>query len=54
MIFLIKKFATGSYQFNSDNIKYTTLQRSTLIEFLKDDVYTQHLRFAKTLKKFQN
>ena len=38
-------------QFNSDNIKYTTLQRSTLIEFLKDDVYTQHLRFGKNIKE---
>ena len=34
-------------QFNTDNVKYTTLQRSTLIGFLKDDVYTQHLRFGK-------
>ena len=31
--------------------KYTTLQRSTLIEFLKDDIYTQHLRFGKKLKE---
>ncbi len=38
-------------QFNSDKIKYTTLQRSTLIEFLKDDVYTQHLRFGKSIKE---
>ena len=34
-------------QFNTNKIQYTTLQRSTLIEFLKDDVYTQHLRFGK-------
>ena len=34
-------------QFNTDQNKYTTLQRSTLIEFLKDEVYTQHLRFGK-------
>ena len=32
-------------QFNTNKFQYTTLQRSTLIEFLKDDVYTQHLRF---------
>ena len=32
---------------NTKENKYTTLQRSTLIEFLKDDVYTQHLRFGK-------
>ncbi len=37
-------------QFNTENYKYTTLQRSTLIEFLKDDVYTQHLRFGKNIK----
>ena len=34
-------------QFNTTKNKYTTLQRSTLIEFLKDDIYTQHLRFGK-------
>ena len=38
-------------QFNTDKIKYTSLQRSTLIEFLKDDVYTQHLRFGKKMKE---
>ncbi len=38
-------------QFNTDNTKYTTLQRSTLIEFLKDDIYTQHLRFGKKIKE---
>ena len=38
-------------QFNTENYKYTTLQRSTLIEFLKDDVYTQHLRFGKNIKE---
>ena len=27
------------------------MQRSTLIEFLKDDVYTQHLRFGKKIKE---
>ena len=34
-------------QFNSKETKYTTLQRSTLIEFLKEDVYSQHLKFGK-------
>ena len=34
-------------QFNTTENKYTSLQRSTLIEFLKDDVYNQHLRFGK-------
>jgi len=38
-------------QFNSNNSKYTTLNRSTLIEFLKDDIYTQHLRFGKKIKE---
>ena len=37
--------------FNKGKNKYTTLQRSTLIEFLKDDIYTQHLRFGKKLKE---
>ena len=38
-------------QFNTKDSKYTTLQRSTLIEFLKDDIYTQHLRFGKRIKE---
>ncbi len=38
-------------QFNTKDNKYTTLQRSTLIEFLKDDIYTQHLRFGKRIKE---
>ncbi len=38
-------------QFNTSENKYTTLQRSTLIEFLKDDVYTQYLRFGKKIKE---
>ena len=38
-------------QFNTRENKYTTLQRSTLIEFLKDDIYTQHLRFGKRIKQ---
>ena len=37
-------------KFNSDHSKYTTLKRSTLIEFLKDEIYTQHLRFGKSIK----
>ncbi len=37
-------------QFNTLKNKYTTLQRSTLIEFLKDDIYTQHIRFGKRIK----
>ena len=38
-------------QFNSKESKYTTLQRSNLIEFLKDDIYNQHLRFGKRIKE---
>ncbi len=38
-------------KFNSNEAKYTTLQRSTLIEFLKEDIYTQHLRFGKKIKE---
>ena len=38
-------------QFNSNDNKYTTLQRSTLIEFLKDDIYTHHIRFGKRIKE---
>ncbi len=38
-------------QFNIEENNYTTLQRSTLIEFLKDAVYTQHLRFGKKIKE---
>ncbi len=38
-------------QFNTKENKYTTLQRSTLIEFLKDEIYTQHLRFGKRIKE---
>ncbi len=37
--------------FNLKDNKYTTLQRSTLIEFLKDDIYTQHIRFGKIIKE---
>ena len=38
-------------KFNSAEAKYTTLQRSTLVEFLKEDIYTQHLRFGKKIKE---
>ena len=38
-------------KFNNSTTKYTTLQRSTLIEYLKDDIYTQHLRFGKKIKE---
>jgi salicylate hydroxylase len=38
-------------KFNTSETKYTTLQRSTLIEHLKEDIYTQHLRFGKKIKE---
>ena len=38
-------------KFNNNETKYTTLQRSTLIEFLKEDIYKQHLRFKKKIKE---
>tara|TARA_B100001063_G_scaffold83937_1_gene78307 strand:+ start:894 stop:2027 length:1134 start_codon:yes stop_codon:yes gene_type:complete len=38
-------------KFNSSEYKYTTLQRSTLIEYLREDIYTQHLRFGKRIKE---
>ena len=38
-------------KFNSNESKYTTLQRSTLIDFLKDEIYNQHLRFGKNIQK---
>ena len=37
--------------FNTEEIKYTTIQRSTLIEFLKNEIYPQFLRFGKRIKK---
>ena len=36
-------------QFNQIDCKYSTLQRSTLIEFLKENIYAQHLRFGKKI-----
>ena len=38
-------------RFNNDSVKYTTLQRSTLIEFLKNKLFTNNLRFGKEVKK---
>ena len=38
-------------KFNTGETKYTTLQRSTLIDYLQEDIYTQHLRFGKKIKK---
>ena len=38
-------------KFNFKDNKYTTLQRSTLIEFLKDDIYSHHIKFGKRVKE---
>jgi salicylate hydroxylase len=38
-------------KFNNSETKYTTLQRLTLIEFLKEEIYTQHMRFGKKIKE---
>ena len=38
-------------RFNNDSVKYTTLQRSTLIEFLKDKLFTNNFKFGKEVKK---
>ena len=38
-------------KYNSNQIKYITLKRSTLIEFLKNEIYTNHFRFGKKVKK---
>jgi len=37
-------------QFNSETEKYTTLKRSTLIKFLKDGLFSNLIRFNKTVK----
>ena len=36
---------------NSDKVKYTTLKRSILIEFLKSNLFTNNIRFGKKVKK---
>ena len=37
--------------FNSDKVKYTTLKRSVLIEFLKSNLFANNLSFGKEVKK---
>ena len=37
--------------FNSDKVKYTTLRRSVLIEFLKKNLFENNLRFGKEVRK---
>ena len=38
-------------RFNTDLARYTTLKRSTLIEFLKDGLFANNIRFGKEVKK---
>ncbi len=38
-------------RFNSEKFKYTTLKRSVLIEFLKNKLFLNNLRFGKEVKK---
>ena len=38
-------------RFNTDSVKYTTLKRSTLIEFLKDGLFANNIRFGKEVKR---
>ena len=38
-------------RFNTDSARYTTLKRSTLIEFLKDGLFENNIRFGKEVKK---
>ncbi len=38
-------------RFNTDTIKYTTLKRSVLIEFLKDTLFANNIRFGREVKK---
>ena len=37
-------------QFNSEKIKYTTLKRSSLIKFLKEKLFSNSIRFNKTVE----
>ena len=38
-------------RFNTDLARYTTLKRSTLIEFLKDGLFENNIRFGKEVRK---
>jgi len=38
-------------RFNRDTVKYTTLKRSTLIEFLKNSLFEKNIKFGKEVKK---
>jgi len=38
-------------RFNTDSVKYTTLRRFTLVEFLKKDLFASNIRFGKEVRK---
>tara|TARA_A100001015_G_scaffold139866_1_gene155114 strand:+ start:968 stop:2104 length:1137 start_codon:yes stop_codon:yes gene_type:complete len=38
-------------KFNTSSIKYTSLKRSSLIEFLKEDLFSNNMMFGKVLKR---
>ena len=38
-------------KFNSEKFKYTTLKRSVLVEFLKNNLYANNLKLGKEIKK---
>ena len=38
-------------RFNNDLVKYTTLQRSTLIEFLKNELFENNMSFGKEVTR---
>ena len=40
-------------QFNSETEKYTTLKRSSLIKFLKDKLFSNLIRFSKTIESVE-
>ena len=40
-------------QFNSETEKYTTLKRSSLIKFLKDKLFSNLIRFNKTIESVE-
>jgi salicylate hydroxylase len=40
-------------QFNTDTEKYSTLKRSSLIKFLKDKLFSNLIRFNKTIEKVE-
>jgi len=41
-------------EFNTDNAKYTTLQRSTLIEYLKEKIPSNLIQYNKKIKQVDN